>query len=282
MFRFRFCSFCAFLVQRLCGFGLYYWLIFHIFLPLSFFFALSFLSSFQQSPAASVGIKKIMEAYPDHFQKASENILIWKDGTQMVFDDGLQKSRQELLESPDLEDQLAMPYPKGENTPPPKKGEDAGRIRYEPFFRKMYGNTAAEVQQKLAEVVWLPKTLKIKLKVTTVNDIHKKITAISEALDEKPHLKKYLQNPAGTFNWRNISGTNRLSTHSFGMTIDLNVAHSHYWQWDSKSKDENISLVYRNQIPMEIVLIFEKYGFIWGGKWYHYDTMHFEYRPELL
>jgi peptidoglycan LD-endopeptidase CwlK len=33
---------------------------------------------------------------------------------------------------------------------------------------------------------------------------------------------------------------------------------------------------------MEIVKIFEKYGFIWGGKWYHYDTMHFEYRPELI
>jgi hypothetical protein len=29
-------------------------------------------------------------------------------------------------------------------------------------------------------------------------------------------------------------------------------------------------------------VIFEKHGFIWGGKWYHYDTMHFEYRPELL
>ena len=27
---------------------------------------------------------------------------------------------------------------------------------------------------------------------------------------------------------------------------------------------------------------FETHGFIWGGKWYHYDTMHFEYRPELL
>lgn len=26
----------------------------------------------------------------------------------------------------------------------------------------------------------------------------------------------------------------------------------------------------------------EKHGFIWGGCWYHYDTMHFEYRPELL
>ena len=28
--------------------------------------------------------------------------------------------------------------------------------------------------------------------------------------------------------------------------------------------------------------IFERHGFIWGGKWHHYDTMHFEYRPELL
>ena len=26
----------------------------------------------------------------------------------------------------------------------------------------------------------------------------------------------------------------------------------------------------------------EKHGFIWGGKWYHYDTMHFEYRPEII
>jgi hypothetical protein len=30
------------------------------------------------------------------------------------------------------------------------------------------------------------------------------------------------------------------------------------------------------------VEIFERHGFIWGGKWFHYDTMHFEYRPEML
>ena len=51
-----------------------------------------------------------------------------------------------------------------------------------------------------------------------------------------------------------------------------------YWLWDKKGKN----IVYKNQIPLEIVKIFEKYGFIWGGRWYHYDTMHFEYRPELL
>jgi len=41
-------------------------------------------------------------------------------------------------------------------------------------------------------------------------------------------------------------------------------------------------LCHINEIPWEIVHIFEKHGFIWGGKWYHYDTMHFEYRPEMI
>jgi len=61
---------------------------------------------------------------------------------------------------------------------------------------------------------------------------------------------------------------------------------SNYWQWDLKRNHQTISesnkLTYKNNIPWEIVEIFEKHGFIWGGKWHHYDTMHFEYRPELL
>ena len=35
-------------------------------------------------------------------------------------------------------------------------------------------------------------------------------------------------------------------------------------------------------MPRAIVDAFERHGFVWGGRWYHYDTMHFEYRPELL
>jgi hypothetical protein len=30
-----------------------------------------------------------------------------------------------------------------------------------------------------------------------------------------------------------------------------------------------------------VAWIFEKHGFIWGGEWYHYDTMHFEYHSCL-
>ncbi|MDR1839603.1 MAG: M15 family metallopeptidase, partial [Treponema sp.] len=34
--------------------------------------------------------------------------------------------------------------------------------------------------------------------------------------------------------------------------------------------------------PQKVIKIFETYGFIWGGKWLFFDTMHFEYRPEIL
>ena len=80
------------------------------------------------------------------------------------------------------------------------------------------------------------------------------------------------------FNFRKIANTSRLSMHSFGIAIDINIKKSHYWLWDKKKN----RFKYKNSIPLEIVEIFQKHGFIWGGRWYHYDTMHFEYRPELL
>ncbi len=70
------------------------------------------------------------------------------------------------------------------------------------------------------------------------------------------------------------------------MTIDINSEASDYWQWDLEKAGlpitEEQSLTYRNHVPWDIVTIFEHHGFIWGGKWSHYDSMHFEYRPELL
>lgn len=232
------------------------------------------------------GIQKLMKAYPGHFKTFGNNEIVWKDGTKMPYDDFKKdKSFAQLINEADLEDQLmSMAYPKGKNAPKPMQKEDPGRVRYEAFFKKMYGTSPEEVRKKLTTVVWLPKSMNIKLQVTTVNDIHLKIQAISNRLDTMPHLHKYLKNPGGTFNWRNIAGTDRLSMHSFGMTIDVNVEFSDYWRWAVKAEEGDGSRIieYRNRIPLELVEIFEEFGFIWGGKWYHYDTMHFEYRPELL
>ena len=90
----------------------------------------------------------------------------------------------------------------------------------------------------------------------------------------------YLFPSAGTYNCRVIAGTDRVSAHGHGIAIDIALKHSDYWRNAAPGKDG--AYAYKNEIPMEIVRIFEKHGFIWGGRWYHYDTMHFEYRPELL
>ncbi len=228
-------------------------------------------------------IQKFLDAYPNSLEGATPDSLFFKNGKRLLFDDGiLQKSRDSLLNFPDVQDMLHDTYLVGELNRKPLKSEDAGRIRNEAFFKAMYGSSKEEVQAHLTEITWCPKLVNQKFLVTTINGVDEKIRAISKELDEHPEWAKYLQNIGGTFNWRTISGTDRLSAHSFGMTIDINIKYSNYWQWDAKTKEENVELDYKNQIPWGIVRIFEKHGFVWGGKWYHYDTMHFEYRPELL
>ena len=232
-----------------------------------------------EEAALPSGIQKLLSAYPDFWDRADQEALWTQDQTKFVYDDGIpHKSYDSLLNYPDLEDQMSMPYPKGRTYLPLEPNEDPGRVRYEPLFTKMYGATKEAVRKNLVEIRWLPSTLNQSLLISKVNGVAEKLQAISDTLDKLPHLHKYLQKPGGTFNWRKIAGTDRLSMHSFGVTIDINVKYSHYWRWATQKNP----LLYQNEIPLEIVEIFEHYGFIWGGKWYHYDTMHFEYRPELL
>ncbi|MDB5137909.1 MAG: hypothetical protein JWP37_4512 [Mucilaginibacter sp.] len=227
--------------------------------------------------------KKLIKCYPDFIVGFANNHLILKDGSKLLWDDGIKnKSVKNLLKKPDVKDMFNQTYTTGVLKSIPPKNFDPGRIRSEPFFMKMYGSTEKEVKQHLTEITWCPKLIGQKVTVTKVNGIDKKLIQISKELDEHPELKKYLTNIGGTFTWRNINGTNRHSMHSFGMTIDINAAYSDYWQWSCKCTNEDADVKYRNRIPRMIVDIFEKNGFIWGGKWYHFDTMHFEYRPELI
>ncbi|EKD72916.1 MAG: hypothetical protein ACD_45C00526G0002 [uncultured bacterium] len=239
---------------------------------------------------------RIQQAYPEHIQSISEQNIIWTDGTLMPAQDGNpNKTPQEKLDNPSFFDQVNdVHYSLGIPTNPSTFNpiDDPARIRYEPFFRKMYGNSKEEVEAKLTTLYWMPNVFgeRYPQRVTTVNGVDKKLAHVSEELEAlvliHPEYIPFLDNPGGTFNWRVIANTHRLSPHSFGMTIDINANLSNYWQWDlqkeGKPVTEDAKLTYRNSIPWEIVPIFEKYGFVWGGKWHHYDTMHFEYRPELL
>lgn len=228
----------------------------------------------------------LQSAYPDVIKKVTATEVHFFDGTTLpLMYHTKQRSDysnyEDFLDNASLMNQLEQCYPTSEQYLPLPKDFDPGRARYEPFFKKVYGSSAAEVRKKLVSIRWMPSVVNKTLLVTTVNGVDKKLLAISKELELLPkEFHKYLQNPGGTFLWRTIAGTKRLSTHSFGCTIDINVAHSDYWRWYSPNKKGLYD--YKNRIPYEIVRIFEKYSFIWGGKWYHYDTMHFEYRPELF
>jgi len=92
----------------------------------------------------------------------------------------------------------------------------------------------------------------------------------------------------GAFNWRNVAATSSRSYHSYGVAIDILpkklLGRATYWQWTSDEGNlEWYKVPYEKRYhpPMSVVKIFEQHGFCWGGKWSLFDTMHFEYRPEI-
>ena len=67
---------------------------------------------------------------------------------------------------------------------------------------------------------------------------------------------------AGCFYPRFIAGTTQLSLHSFGIAVDLNVPGNQRGTV--------------GEMDREVVAIFKKWGFAWGGDWDYTDPMHFE------
>jgi peptidoglycan L-alanyl-D-glutamate endopeptidase CwlK len=224
---------------------------------------------------------EFLRAYPNFFVGYQDNMLLCLDGGSLTFDDGRKKTYEQLLSDADPEDELYQNYPTGPDSyAAPPVNFDPGRYRCTALFKKMYGSSAKEVESHLTTIPWLPHSAHTFVRITTINGVDRQLAAISAELDQLPAQdKKYVLKTGGTFNWRPIAGSEQLSAHSFGIAIDIDPAYSDYWRWHSVGDS---AVPYHNRIPHRIVEIFERHGFIWGGKWYHYDTMHFEYRPELL
>lgn len=221
------------------------------------------------------GIKALLESYPDFISGFKNNELLFKDGSRMEYDDGRKKGFEDMLDNSDVEDMFCMTYDSDRATP--AYLSDAGRSRCDKLFKKMYGNSAAQVSKHLVKVNWLGE----KVDFTAVNGAADSLRKVAAELRRHPELKKYLKS-SGTFYWRKVRGARRQSAHSYGIAFDIGVNHSDYWKWKNPKAGETTRIAYANRIPKKIVKIFERYGFIWGGAWYHFDTMHFEFRPEIL
>jgi len=186
------------------------------------------------------------------------------DGSEIPYDDGKKKSLEERLAHPDVEDMFAQRYRKGPIKPVTTVDEDPGRVRLDHLLLLAYPKDG------LVEIEFSGRKLRVHKKAAAAfSRVHQRLMQIKD-----PAVKPFLQKLGGTYVPRNIAGTDRPSAHSWGISIDLNPSLTHYWRWQKGG--------WQNTVPQSIVDAFEAEGFIWGGRWYHFDTMHFEYRPELL
>ncbi|MGE0159913.1 MAG: M15 family metallopeptidase [Gemmatimonadales bacterium] len=153
----------------------------------------------------------------------------------------------------------------------------------------LWGSTETEVRRHCSPVAFLDHRM-------IVNDV---LIAPLQAVERD--VRELSSRDAAVAEWiaeieitysfinRDISSSDTPSFHSWGLAFDL-VPRSYegrhaYWRW-SRAMDregwQDIPLEARWSPPPSVVEIFERHGFVWGGKWGYFDTIHFEYRPEIL
>jgi hypothetical protein len=229
----------------------------------------------------------LIEAYSETLAGVNEDGNIQaKDGTVFVFDQKLDSYPHEyLLENSDLKSQFSQKYSVARLVSPPNFDWDPGRLRSEAFFTKVYGSSEKIVTANLEKVWWKPCSCYVLF--TKTEGAAAALKRVGEEISSLPFASQYVGKPNGSMNWRKISGSSRLSMHAFGVAIDFSMPAGlqAYWKWSgcipNKVCAYPISVLKDNNLA-KIVEVFERHGFIWGGKWYHFDTIHFEYRPELL
>jgi hypothetical protein len=79
-------------------------------------------------------------------------------------------------------------------------------------------------------------------------------------------LEKYVQNYGGIYNHRPVTGGTKLSTHSWGIAIDV--------------EPQKYPMGSTARIQAEVIAMFAKYGFLYGGDFPTPDPMHFQWAKD--
>ena len=223
----------------------------------------------------------LMLSYPEYIVNLEKNndkvYLIMKSGKKIIYDDKIEKTHDEKLINPDLQDSLHQYYPLDKNNTVLNKDFDPGRARPYELLSEVYGESQKLIESNLTNLQYgYSYQFNNKNNAnTSLDSVFKELIPLSKTRGD---ISSILYPASGTYNYRVISGTGRLSPHSYGIAIDLKLDERDYWKWSSEDQgSKRIS-----EYPKELVEIFEKNNFIWGGKWNHFDILHFEYRPEII
>jgi hypothetical protein len=153
----------------------------------------------------------------------------------------------------------------------------------------LFGRTEAEIRLNCESVTFLKRRLFVN---TVVMEPLRAVEGeILAAAKRDPEVARWIESLEIAFSFmdKGIAGSSSRSYHSWGLAVDLVPDSYHgkqvYWRWSRVYNREGwgkIPLAERWHPPQAVVEAFERHGFVWGGKWAHFDTIHFEYRPEIL
>jgi hypothetical protein len=221
----------------------------------------------------------LMMAYPSYItgvEKNNENVyIVMKSGKKIIYDDKKQKTFEQKLDNPDLQDMLEQIYPLESIDGIVADKFDPGRMRVYELLHDIYGHSKGEIEKNLKSVTGGMQFNGQNAAASNLNTVIKSLNELTKS-NGKAASDIYPFN--GTYNYRIIAGTGRLSPHAFGIAIDLNRDSRDYWQWASLEQGDKRIKGYTKEIPK----IFEANNFVWGGKWRHFDILHYEYRPEII
>ncbi|MDR0290203.1 MAG: M15 family metallopeptidase [Treponema sp.] len=261
--------------------------------------------AFAQNERAQLIMETLAAAYPDRIERAEFHNGDWTvlmGGTRYYFAEGRllpEELRDKAADySPQpfynyIEDLPAWRTPSAEEAERYRSmGENRSRnpIRRSPlFFDALWqANTRAESERRTKPLAFLGSSVRVH------EGIHEKLKLVEErilaAARSDSQVRSWISgiNTVQGWNWRSVADIPSRSYHSYGVAVDILPkslgGKETYWLWAARNRPEWWNIPYSDRFhpPIAVIRAFEANGFIWGGKWLFFDTMHFEYRPEII
>lgn len=224
----------------------------------------------------------LMLAYPEEIKdvEVSEDnniYLVLNNDKKVLYDDKKEKNKDMKISNADLQDTLEDIYPL-ESIDSVMEGMDPGRGRAYSFLNNIYGGNQSQIEKNISSFSTACGNVMFNKNAKAGEALKKALNEARDMAKGNNKINNYIFPISGGYNYRVIKDTGRLSPHAYGIAIDLSRNDSDYWKWVDKSKGSKRIEGY----PKELVKVFEENGFVWGGKWEHFDILHFEYRPEII
>ena len=253
-------------------------------------------------------IKALVEAYPRIVEKAEFRDNDWAvlmRGVWYYYAEGRLLPEEHLDKTDDYSPILFYNYPKELSAwkePSPEQiarfrerdnndGTGTQRRRSSYFYDGLWqAGSRAESFRRVKPVKFLGNNVTVHSEIEEV--LSRVERHIMTAAKTDPLMESWVTNISEIhgWNWRDIGGGgNSRSYHAYGVAVDIIpkslLGKETYWYWARQKNPEwwNIPYEDRYHPPDSVIKVFESYGFVWGGKWmYMFDTIHFEYRPEVF